>query len=80
VTPAGTDQLQLPTVVKVRIMSPLDAVVEVGTQLFALAGTGIETKRLASKSAEMIVAIFGHKNLSFMHTKLRITFTSLFSN
>jgi hypothetical protein len=62
--------------VKVRIVSPLDAVVEVGTQLFALAGTGIETKRLVSRIAEIIVAIFGRAATIFVRTKSKITFTS----
>jgi hypothetical protein len=79
VTLLGTVQLQFPTVAKVRIVSPLDAVVEAGTQLFALAGTGIETKRLVSRIAEITVAIFGRTELPFMRTKSRITFTSLFS-
>jgi hypothetical protein len=64
--------------VKVRTISPFDAVVEVGTQLFALAGAGIETKRLVSKSAEIIVAIFGCAATTFVRTKPMITFTSLF--
>ena len=75
----GTVQLQFPTFAKVRIVSPFDAVVEVGIQLFALAGTGIDTKRLVIKIAEIIVAIFDRAAPTFMRTKSRITFTSLFS-
>jgi hypothetical protein len=46
--------------------------------LFALAGIGIETKRLVSNIAETIVAILEHAALAFMRTKPKITFTSLF--
>jgi hypothetical protein len=77
VTPAGAVQLQTPTVVKVRIISPFAAVVSMGTQLFALAGTGIETKRLISRIAETIVAIFERAALTFMRTDPNDTFTSL---
>jgi hypothetical protein len=44
--------------------------------LFALAGIGIETKRLVSNIAETIVAILERAALTFMRTKLKITFTS----
>jgi hypothetical protein len=73
----GTVQLQFPTFAKVRIVSPLDAVVEVGTQLFALAGTGIETKRLVSRIAETIVAILECAATTFVRTKPENIFTSL---
>jgi hypothetical protein len=46
--------------------------------LFALAGIGIETKRLVSNIAETIVAILERAALAFMRTKPKITFTSLF--
>jgi hypothetical protein len=75
----GTVQLQLPSVEKVKTVS-LPTVVEVGTQLFALAGTDIETKRLVSRIAETIVAILECAATTFVRTKSRITFTSLFSN
>ena len=42
-TPVGTVQSQLPTVAKVRIVSPFDAVVEVGTQAAALAAGAVTT-------------------------------------
>jgi hypothetical protein len=77
VIPEGTDQLQLPTVVNVRTVSPFERDVEVGTQLFALAGTGMETKRLVSRIAEIIVAIFGRAATIFVRTKSKITCTSL---
>jgi hypothetical protein len=76
-TPVGTCQLQLPSVAKVTIVSPFDAVVEVKTQLFAIAGMGIETKRLVSNIVETIVAILERSALAFMRTKPKITFTSL---
>ena len=43
----------------------------------AFAGTGIETKRLVSRTAEMIVAIFGCAATTFVRTKPKDTFTSL---
>jgi hypothetical protein len=43
----------------------------------ALAGTGIETKRLVSRIAEIIVAIFGRAATIFVRTKSKITCTSL---
>jgi hypothetical protein len=49
----------------------------VGTQLFALAGIGIETKRLVSKMAEIIDAILERAAPTFMRTKPSFTFTSL---
>jgi hypothetical protein len=49
----------------------------VGTQLFALAGTGIETKRLVSRMAETIVATLARAALTFLRTTPKITFTSL---
>jgi NADH:ubiquinone oxidoreductase subunit K len=77
VTLLGTVQLQFPTVVKVRIVSPLDAVVEVGTQLFALAGIGIETNNPEIRVVITIETIFDRAALTFMLTKSRIIFTSL---
>jgi hypothetical protein len=75
VTLFGTCQLQLPTVVKVTTVSPL-TVVEVGTQLFALAGTGIATNNPEIKVAITVETIFGRASLTFMRTKPKITFTS----
>jgi hypothetical protein len=74
---AGTVHSHVPTVEKVRTVSPL-TVVEVGTHAAACAGTGIETKRLVSNIAEIIVAILERAALAFMRTKPKITFTSLF--
>jgi hypothetical protein len=76
VTPAGTSQSQLPTVEKVRTVS-LPTTVEVSSQLAAFAGTGIETKRLVSKIAEIIDAIFGRAALTFLRNKPKDIFTSL---
>jgi hypothetical protein len=76
-TPVGTCQLQLPSVAKVTIVSPFDAVVEDVTQLLALAGTGIETKKLVSRIAETIVAIFVCAATTFVRTKPKDTCTSL---
>jgi hypothetical protein len=76
VTPAGTVQSQLPTVEKVKTVSP-PTVVEVGTHAAACAGTGIETKRLVNKIKEVIVAILERAALTFMRTTPKITFTSL---
>jgi hypothetical protein len=78
VTPAGTVHSQLPISLKVKTVSP-PTVVVTGTHAAAFAGTGIETKRLVSRIAEITVAIFGRTELPFMRTKSRITFTSLFS-
>jgi hypothetical protein len=75
-TPAGTVHSQFPTVEKVRTVSPL-TVVDVGTQVAAFAGMGIETKRLASKTSEVAVAILERAALTFMLTTPKITFTSL---
>jgi hypothetical protein len=61
----------------VRIVSPLDAVVDVGTHAAACAGTGIKTKRLISKTSEVAVAILERAALTFMLTTPKITFTSL---
>jgi hypothetical protein len=73
----GTCQLQLPVFEKVKTVSRPILVVNVGTQLFALAGTGIETKRLVSRMAETIDAILERAASTFMRTKPRFTFTSL---
>jgi uncharacterized protein YqkB len=73
---AGTVHSHVPTVEKVRTVSPL-TVVEVGTHAAACAGTGIETKRLVNKIKEVIVAILERAALTFMRTKPKITFTSL---
>jgi hypothetical protein len=61
----------------VRIVSPLDAVVDVGTHAAAFAGIGIETKRLVSRIAEIIVAIFGCAAPAFVRNKPKDIFTSL---
>jgi hypothetical protein len=55
-------------------------VVVTGTHAAAFAGTGIETNKLVSRIIETIVAIFDRAALTFMRTKSRITFTSLFRN
>jgi hypothetical protein len=52
-------------------------VVEVGTHAAAFAGTGIETKRLVSRMAEIIDAILERAAPTFMRTKPSFTFTSL---
>jgi hypothetical protein len=68
--------VHVPVAVNVKTVSgPSD--VEIGTQLFALAGTGIETKRLVSKDSETIVATLARAALTFMRTTPKITFTSL---
>jgi hypothetical protein len=77
VTPAGTVQSQLPTVEKVKTVSP-PTVVEVLTHSAACAGIGIETKRLVSRTSETIAAILERAALTFMLTTPKITFTSLF--
>jgi hypothetical protein len=60
---------------KVKTVSP-PTVVVTGTHAAAFAGTGIETKRLVSRIAEIIVAIFGRAATIFVRTKSKITFTS----
>jgi uncharacterized protein YqkB len=55
----------------------LPTVVEVETHAAACAGTGIETKRLISKTSEVAVAILERAALTFMRTTPKITFTSL---
>jgi hypothetical protein len=52
-------------------------VVEVGTHGAAFAGTGIETKRLVSKTSEVAVAILERAALTFVRTKPKDTCTSL---
>jgi NADH:ubiquinone oxidoreductase subunit K len=59
-------------------VSPL-TVVEVGAQLFALAGSGIETNNPEIKVAITVEIIFDRAALIFMRTKPSFTFTSLFS-
>ena len=76
VTPAGTSQSQLPTVEKVKTLSP-PAVVESGTQAAATAGTGIETNNPEINAVVRNEAIFGRKDLPFMRANPKITFTSL---
>ena len=56
-TPVGTSQTQLPLSEKVNTVS-LPTVVEVGIHAAAFAGTGIETKRLVTKTVERTNAIF----------------------
>jgi hypothetical protein len=73
---AGTVHSHVPTVEKVRTVSPL-TVVEVGTHGAAFAGTGIETKRLVSKTSEVAVAILERAALTFVRTKPKDTCTSL---
>jgi len=63
--------------VKVRTISPFDAVVEVGTQLFALAGAVIETNNPEIKVVIINETIFGRAATNFVRTKPKITFTSL---
>ena len=65
------------TVENVRIVSPLAASVDVGTHAAAFAGTGIETKRLISRIAEIIDAIFGCAATTFVRNKPKDIFTSL---
>jgi hypothetical protein len=76
VTPAGTVQSQLPTVEKVKTVSP-PTVVDVGLHAVACAVTGIETKRLVNKTKEVILAILERAALTFMRATPKITFTSL---
>jgi uncharacterized protein YqkB len=61
---------------KVKTVS-LPTVVEVLTHSAACAGTGIETKRLVSRMAEIIDAILERAAPTFMRTKPSFTFTSL---
>jgi hypothetical protein len=83
VTPAGTAQSQLPTSAKVKTVAP-PTIVDVGSHVgvFACAGiaTGIETNNPEISVAITIETIFDRAALTFMRTKSRITFTSLFSN
>jgi hypothetical protein len=81
-TPDGTVQSQFPTVVNVRIVSPLAAVVVVGTHAAALAAgekatwLGIATRRLRSNIQEIEV---GRDLLRVARLRRRIskiTFTS----
>jgi hypothetical protein len=51
--------------------------VEVEIHSAANAGTGIETKKLVSRIAETIVAIFGCVATTFVRTKPKDTCTSL---
>jgi hypothetical protein len=76
VTPAGTVQSQLPTVEKVKTVSP-PTVVDVGLHAAAFAVKGIETNKPESKVVTTIEAIFGRAALTFMLTTPKITFTSL---
>ena len=62
----------------VRTVSPFERDVEVGTQAAAFAGTGIETNNPEIKVARTNETIFGRAALTFMRTKPKITFTSLF--
>jgi hypothetical protein len=64
--------------VKVRIVSPPEVVVDAGLQAAAFAGTGIETNKPEIKVVIIIETIFGRAALTFMRTKPKITFTSLF--
>jgi hypothetical protein len=75
--PDGTVQSQLPTVEKVKIVSPFVAVVDVETHAAAIAGTGIETNKPEIKVATTIETIFGLKEFRLMRIKPKITFTSL---
>jgi hypothetical protein len=52
-------------------------VVDVGTHAAACAGTGIDTKRLVSRMAEIIVAILERATSTFIRTKPKDTCTSL---
>jgi hypothetical protein len=79
IAPVGTSHSHVPTVVNVRTVSPLDAVVGVGLHAAAFAGTGIETNKPEIKVATTIETIFGRKKFRLMRTKSRIIFTSLFS-
>jgi hypothetical protein len=58
-------------------VSPFERDVEVGTHAAAFAGTGIETKRLVSRIAEIIDAIFGCAATTFVRNKPKDIFTSL---
>ena len=75
VTPAGTVQSQLPTVEKVKTVSP-PTVVDVGLHAAAFAVTGIETNNPEISAVVRNEAIFGRKDLPLMRTKPKITFTS----
>jgi hypothetical protein len=79
VTPAGTVHSQVPTSLNVRTVS-LPTVVEVEIHSAANAGAGIETSNPEIKVVVIIETIFDRAALTFMRTKSRITFTSLFSN
>jgi hypothetical protein len=79
VTPAGTVHSQVPTSVNVRTVS-LPTAVEVEIHSAANAGVGIETNNPEISVAITIETIFDRAALTFMRTKSRITFTSLFSN
>jgi hypothetical protein len=76
VTLAGTVHSHVPTVEKVKTVSP-PIVVDVLTHSAACAGIGIETKRLVNKTKDVTVAILERAALTFMRIKPTITFTSL---
>jgi hypothetical protein len=75
--PAGTIQSQLPTVTKVKIVTPSFVSLLVGLHAAALAVTGIETNRPEIKVVRTIEAIFGRAEPTFMRANPKITFTSL---
>ena len=75
--PDGTVQSQLPTVAKVKIVTPLFVSLLVGLQAAAFAVTGIETNNPEIRAVVRIEANFGRRDIPFMRTKPKITFTSL---
>ena len=77
--PAGTVQSQLPTVAKVKIVTPSFVSLLDGVHAAAFAVTGIETNNPEISAVVRIEANLGREDLRFERTKSRITFTSLFS-
>jgi hypothetical protein len=81
-TPVGTIQSQLPAVAKVRIVSPFDAVVVVGTHAAAFAEVenatwlGSPTKRLRTRTHEIEVGRVRRKVAYLRRRISKITFTS----
>ena len=75
--PDGTIQSQLPTVTKVKIVTPSFVSLLVGLHAAAFAVAGIETNNPEISAVVRIEANLGREDLRFERTKPNITFTSL---
>jgi hypothetical protein len=75
IAPAGTVHSHVPTVEKVKTVSPL-TVVDVGLHAAACAGIGNE-KKLLNKTKVVMLAILARAAVTFLPTTPKITFTSL---